>query len=55
MSLKQELIKDADMMEDICIRTSDTCDMWQNHFIYAMAKAILHIITYLVKYKGGDD
>lgn len=52
MALYDELVKDADNMENIMCKTADRCDLWQDRFIYAMAKAIFHIITYLVKTQG---
>ena len=44
MGLSNELIKDLNNMEDIMCRTADRCDIWQDRFIYAIAKAIYHII-----------
>ena len=46
---KNELLKDAEAMEEIMARTADRCDIWQDRFIYAMAKAIYHILLHLLK------
>ena len=47
MGLSKELTKDLDNMEDIMCRTADRCDIWQDRFIYAIAKSIYHIIKYI--------
>ena len=44
---KQVLIDDIENMEEIMNRTADRCDIWQDRFIYAMAKAIYHILIYI--------
>lgn len=44
-----KLQQDAENMEEIMCRTADRCDIWQDRFIYAMAKAIYHILQKLIK------
>lgn len=47
-----ELIKDATNMEDIMIQTGDRAEIWQDRFIYWIAKAIYDIIKILLKYRN---
>ena len=46
---RQVLIEDIENMEEILNRTAVRCDIWQDRFIYAMAKAIYHILIYIVR------
>ena len=46
---KKVLTEDLENVQDIMCRTADRCDIWQDRFIYTMAKAIYHILLYLVK------
>lgn len=43
------LIKDLENMEEIICRTADRCDIWQDRFIYHMAKAIYDILLFVVR------
>jgi len=47
--MRDELIKDLEAMEEAMIRTADRCDIWQDRVIYAIAKAVYHIITYILR------
>ena len=49
---KETLIEDIEDMDEIMDKTADTCDIWQDRFIYAMAKAIWHILQDIRKQKG---
>ncbi len=49
MALREELIKDAENMENGMIRTADRADIWQDRLIYALCKAVYHIIQYLLR------
>lgn len=46
-----ELTKDAINMTDVMIRLGDRSDIWQDRFIYWMAKAIYDIIKVLLRYR----
>lgn len=46
-----ELTKDAVNMTDVMIRLGDRSDIWQDRFIYWMAKAIYDIIKVLLRYR----
>ena len=44
-----KLKEDLDAMLEIMERTSYRCDIWQDRFIYNMAKAIYHILEYIIR------
>ena len=46
---RKELLKDVEAMEKIMDRTAERCDIWQDRFIYAMAKAIYHILLHIIR------
>lgn len=43
----KKLTEDAENMLEVMERTADHADIWQDRCIYAMAKAIYHILLYL--------
>lgn len=47
----ERLNEDRENMEEILIRTADRVDIWQDRFIYAMARAIWDILNELIKIK----
>ena len=48
---KERLMEDREYMEEILIRTADRVDIWQDRFIYAMARAIYDILDELIRNK----
>ena len=52
MSRKEQLIEDLSDMEDILIQMEESADIWQNRVVKALARAVYHILTYLVKEKS---
>lgn len=48
---KQRLIEDMEYMEEIMIRTADRCDIWQDRFIYMIARSIYDILKDIIKQK----
>lgn len=48
---RERLLEDKENMEEVLIRTADRCDIWQDRFIYAMARAIYDILDTLIKLK----
>jgi hypothetical protein len=52
---KSELIKDIENMEEVMNRTANRCDFWQDRCVYAIAKAVWHILQYLVRHGGVAD
>jgi hypothetical protein len=48
-TLREELIRDMSNMEDVMCRTAERTDIWQDRCVYAMAKAVYHIITYILR------
>jgi hypothetical protein len=49
MTMREELIRDMDNMEEAMMRTADRCDIWQDRVIYAMCKAIYDLLKWAVK------
>ncbi len=47
--MRDELTKDLEAMEEAMCRTADRCDIWQDRVIYAICKAVHHIILYLLR------
>jgi len=45
----RELLDDLDAMEEGMSRTADRADIWQDRLVYAMCKAIYHIIKWIVR------
>lgn len=43
------LTEDAMNMLEVMERTADRSDIWQDRCVYAMAKAIYHILLYINK------
>lgn len=43
----KQLTKDAENMLEVMDRTADHADIWQDRFIYHMAKAIYHILIWI--------
>lgn len=39
-----DLITDLDAMEEAMSRTADRADIWQDRIIYAMARAVWHLL-----------
>ena len=53
--MREELIKDLDNMEEILTKTESRCDIWQDRFIHAMAKALHHILTWIIRREDKHD
>ncbi len=49
---KETLIQDIENMEDVLGRTAERSDIWQDRCIYAMAKAIWHILQWIRRQDG---
>lgn len=48
---RERLLEDKGYMEKILERTAERCDIWQDRFIWAMARAIYDILDTLLKLK----
>lgn len=48
-------MEDLNAMEEVMERTADRCDIWQDRFIYAMAKAIYHLLLWVARKERVDD
>lgn len=44
------LIEDLDNMDDVMERTAGRADIWQDRCIYAMAKAIWHLLQWVLRH-----
>ena len=42
--MDKELKSHIEDMEEVMHRTADRCDIWQDRFIYAMARAIWYLL-----------
>ena len=51
---REELVKDADHMENICILLGDRQDIWQDRIIYWIAVAVLHLLRETIRGKDHD-
>ena len=45
--MNKELIRDAENMEEIMCKVAQLSDIWQDRFIYWIAKAIYDILKYI--------
>lgn len=54
MTLRDQLVKDGNEVEDIAVRMQFDRDIWQNRVIYVLAVALLHVIQYLLKQKEKE-
>lgn len=46
---KKRLMEDCENMEEIMCKTADRCDIWQDRFIYAIARAVWDILQWIVR------
>ena len=47
--VRERLLEDKENMEEVLIRTAPRCDIWQDRFIHAMARAIYDILDTILK------
>ena len=48
---RERLVEDLEYIEEVMIRTADRCDIWQDRFIYMMARSIYDILRELIRQK----
>jgi len=53
--MKKELTRDLENMETIMERTADRCDIWQDRFIYWIAKAIYDMGKAIIRLQTARD
>lgn len=53
--MRDELVKDAERMEEVCCRLSVREDIWQDRIIYWIAVAVLHLLRDAIKRKERKD
>ena len=51
----KRLMEDREYMEEIMIRTANRTDIWQDRFIYALARSIYDILDELIRQKEKRD
>ena len=51
---KERLLEDKEYMEQVMCRTADHCDIWQDRFIYMMARSIFDILDTLIRMKNKE-
>lgn len=49
---RDELIHDAEMMEDAMSRVAKRSDIWQDRIVYALCKAVYDILQVMIR---GDN
>lgn len=47
--MEKRMIEDMAEMEEVMSRTADRVDIWQDRCAYTMAKAIYHILCWIVR------
>lgn len=48
-TLREAMIEDMQNMEDGMIRTAGRADIWQDRLVYALCKAVYHILTWILR------
>lgn len=51
---RDELVKDAERMEEVCCRLAGREDIWQDRLIYWVAVAVLHLLRDAIKRKDKE-
>ena len=49
MMMREVLIQDMQEMEEGLCRTANRTDIWQDRLVYALCKAVLHLLQVEVK------
>ncbi|MBQ1788725.1 MAG: hypothetical protein II008_00985 [Oscillospiraceae bacterium] len=52
---KQAFIADLENMEAGMERTAERSDIWQDRLVYALCKAVWHILTFLMLKFGKEE
>ena len=47
--LEKQIVRDLENMEEVMTKTSERTDIWQDRYIYWIAKAIWDILTWIVR------
>ena len=51
---RERLLEDREYIEEIMRKTADPCDIWQDRFIYMIARSIYDIQDELIKNKEKE-
>lgn len=52
---KTAFLKDLEDMEDGMSRTAERSDIWQDRLVYALCRAVWHILTFLMLKFGKEE
>lgn len=52
---KKRLTEDLENMEEVLCRTANSCDLWQDRLIYAIARAVYDILLWILKRSGDEN
>lgn len=52
---KQAFIADLEAMEEGMSRTAERSDIWQDRVVYALCRAVWHILTFLMLKFGKEE
>lgn len=53
--MREDLIQDRNEMEDAMSRLATDRDTWQGHIMYALCKAVWHLLGEEIKRKGNKN
>lgn len=54
-AVREDLIQDRNEMEDAMCRLATDRDTWQGNIMYALCKAVWHLLGAEIKRKGNKD
>ena len=52
---RERLLEDREYIEEIMCKTAEPCDIWQDRFIYMMARSIYDIQDELIRNKEKEQ
>ena len=52
---RERLLEDREYIEEIMCKTAESCDIWQDRFIYMMARATYDILDELIRNKEKEQ
>lgn len=52
--MRDEFVRDLENMEEILSKTAQRCDIWQDRFVHAIAKAVYHLLTATIRRIDND-
>lgn len=46
---RKRLTEDLENMEEVLCRTANRCDIWQDRFVHAIARAVYDILLWILR------